>query len=120
MSKNKKTFLNSNRIIWSESANKIKQKMENHNPGPAYFTYWQKTDKQFIKIKIIKAKKFFSSNKTTYPIGKALVCPQNEICIQTGNGKFLLIKELQIEGGKPIMSEEFMKNHPDFIGTILQ
>ena len=62
----------------------------------------------------------------TYPIGKILVAPQNEICIQCGKsflpgkGDFLVIEKLKLEGEKEMSSEEFIRSHRDFIGSILK
>ena len=62
----------------------------------------------------------------TYPIGKTLVVPQNELAIQCGKGfsmgagDFLVMERLQMEGKKEMSSEEFLRGHPDFIGTILK
>ncbi|NKQ38110.1 MAG: hypothetical protein HF967_01285 [Methanosarcinales archaeon] len=116
MTKNK---LDPFQIIWTESADDIEQKIKNNTSEIEYFSYWLKDDKQLIKIKTIEVKTFLSPNKITYPIGKVLICPQNEICIQCGND-FLLIKSLQIEGEKPMQSEKFIQNYPEFIGAVLQ
>jgi len=47
-----------------------------------------------------------------------LVASQNELCVQCGDG-FLIVERLQLEGKKEMSSEEFLRGHPDFIGTIL-
>ena len=115
-----KTYLDAIQINWSESVDKIQQKIKNYNSGSEIFTFWQRTNGQLLKIKIIEARAFLSPQKTTYPIGKVLICPQNEICVQCGNGKFLLIKKLQIQQEKPMQAEKFIENYPEFIGTILR
>jgi methionyl-tRNA formyltransferase len=48
-----------------------------------------------------------------------VVVPQNEIAVQCGKD-FLVIEYLQLEGKKEMKSEEFLRGHPDFIGTILK
>jgi hypothetical protein len=61
-----------------------------------------------------------------YPIGKTLAVPQNEIGVQCGKtflgggGDFLVIEKLQLEGKKEMGSEELLRGHLDFIGTILK
>jgi len=74
---------------------------------------------KLLRIKILKARVFKSPIGETFSIGKVLVVPQNEAGVQCGKD-FLLIEELQLEGQKPMASEEFLRGHPDFIGTILK
>ncbi|HTW96635.1 MAG TPA: hypothetical protein VMD74_03210 [Candidatus Methylomirabilis sp.] len=42
-----------------------------------------------------------------------------ELTVQCGEGA-LVINKLQLEGGKPMSAEEFLRGHADFVGTILQ
>ena len=37
-----------------------------------------------------------------------------------GSGDFLVIEKLQLEGEKEMSSEELLRSHLDFIGTILK
>ncbi len=101
------------KIDWKKSAREIERQIRAFNPWPGSFTMWKKR-----RIKILKARVLEKINTLTYPVGKTLVAPQNELCVQTGKG-FLIIEKLQLEGKKEMASEEFIRGHPDFIGTIL-
>ena len=106
------------KINWKKSAQEIEQQVKKLQPGSGNFTFWLRKDEKPLKIKILKVRVFKVINSKIYPIGKTLVAPQNELCIQTGK-RFLIIEKLQLEGEKEIGSEQFLRNHPDFIGTIL-
>jgi methionyl-tRNA formyltransferase len=114
------------RINWKKTAQDLEREIRAFDYWPGSFTFWQKRDGTMVRIKILKARVLKSGGGITYPIGKTLVAPQNEICIQCrkgflgGGGDFLVIERLQMEGKKETDSEEFLRGHPDFIGTILK
>ncbi len=107
------------RINWGKSAEEIEREIRAFDVWPGSFTFWEKNS-QSLRIKILKARVF---NKTkhslTYPIGKTVVVPQNEIGVQCGKD-FLVLEKLQLEGKKEISSEDFIRGFSDFIGTILK
>ena len=81
-----------------------------------------------VKIKILKARIQKSMGGVSYPLGKTLVVPQNEIGVQCGTraaatigflrgGDFLVIERLQLEEGEEMGAEDFLRGYPDFIGT---
>ncbi|HUW72121.1 MAG TPA: methionyl-tRNA formyltransferase [Candidatus Humimicrobiaceae bacterium] len=113
------------KINWRKTAEDIKRQIRAFELWPESFTFWQSTRKM-LKIKILKARILESKEGITYPIGKTLVVPQNQICVQCGKGllrgerDFLVIEKLQLEGKKEMASEEFLRGHLDFIGTILK
>lgn len=49
----------------------------------------------------------------------SLWCGGKKLAVQTGKD-CLIIEELQLEGRKPINSQDFLNGHPEIIGTILQ
>lgn len=114
------------RINWKKTAEELEKEVRAFYPWPSSYTFWAKIGK-LIQIKILKARVLKSISGITYPIGKTLVVPQNEICVQCGKGTwskeggdFLVIERLQMEGKKEISSEEFLMGYPGFIGTILK
>lgn len=112
------------KINWKKSAQEIERKIRAFDPWPGSWTEWilsthhPKRDKKILRIKILKAR-ILKSTEVTYPVGKTLVAPQNELCVQTGQG-FLIIEKLQLEGKKETGSEEFLRGYLKFIGTILK
>jgi methionyl-tRNA formyltransferase len=106
------------RINWRKTAEELERQIRAFDPWPGSLTFWYK-NKEKIRIKILKARILKTTDPKTYSIGKTLVAPQNELCVQTGRG-FLIIEKLQPEGKKEMFSEDFLRGHPDFIGTILK
>jgi len=106
-------------IDWKKSAEAIERQIRAFDPWPGGWTFWPVLKDTFGRIKILEAKIFKSPDSKTYPIGKVLVIPQNKAAVQCGRD-FLLIEKLQIEGKREMNSEEFLRGHPDFIGTILK
>ncbi|MDP1538909.1 MAG: methionyl-tRNA formyltransferase [bacterium] len=106
------------KIDWQKSAEELERKIRAFYPWPGSHTIWQDKGK-LIKIKILKTRTFKSPDKVKYPVGKVLVVPQNEIGVRCGKD-FLIIEKLQMEGGKEMASEDFLRGHPDLIGTILK
>ena len=113
------------KINWKKTAEVLEREIRAFSIWPGSYTFWEKKGKS-IRIKILKARVLKSTGGIPYPIGKTLVAPQNEICVQCGKGflpgagDFLVVEKLQLEGKKEMGSEEFLRGHPDFIGTILK
>lgn len=113
------------RIIWKKTAQETEREVRAYYPWPGSYTVWPKTG-QLLKVKILKARVFKFAGGIAYPVGKTLVAPQNEICVQCGKGffpgggDFLVIEKVQLEGKKEMPAEEFLRGHLDFIGTILK
>jgi len=107
------------KVDWRKSADEIEKQIRAYSPWPGSWTFWQIIRENLLRVKILKADVFKSHDEKVYPIGKVLVVPQNEPGIQCGKD-FLVIKKLQLDGKKPMNSEEFLRGHPDFIGIILK
>ncbi len=115
----------SGRINWKKTAEDLERQVRAFDLWPESFTFWQKAGK-LLRIKILKARIKKTTGNISYPIGKTLFAPQNELCVQCGkgfmegNGDFLVIEKLQLEGKKEMGSDEFIRGQPDFIGTVLE
>lgn len=113
------------KINWRKTAEEIERQIRAFNLWPESFTLWSKAGK-LLRIKTLKARVLKSTQGVSFPIGKTLVVPQNEIAVQCGGGlfgkggNFLVIERLQLEGKREMSSEEFIRGHLDFIGTILK
>ena len=118
-------------INWEKTAEVLEREIRAYLPWPGSYTFWAKAGKT-VQIKILKTRVLKSQGGISYLVGKTLVVPQNELGVQCGKGffagptgggypgDFLVIEKLQMEGGKEMTSEEFLRGHPDFIGTILK
>lgn len=103
------------KIDWNKSAEEIERQIRAFTPWPASFTFWQKSDK-LIQIKILKARVLKAENNN--PLAKTLALSSKEIGIQCGKD-ILVVEKLQLEGGKKMSSEEFLRGHPGFINQTL-
>ena len=119
------------KINWKKTAEDLNRQIRAYDLWPGSFTFWQKRNGNLLRIKILKARFFKSIGGIAYSVGKILVVPQNEIGVQCGilyhgtkgsikGGDFLAIEKLQIEGKEEMNAEDFLRGHPDFIGTILK
>ena len=107
------------KINWKKSAEEIEREIRAFGIWPGSFTFWERNN-EALRMKILKTRVYAKADHfLTYPIGKTLVVPQNEIGVQCGKD-FLVIEKLQLEGKKEISSEDFIRGYPDFIGTILK
>ena len=115
------------RINWKKTAEELEREVRAYTLWPESFTSWGRRGGRIFRIKILKTRVLKSTGGISYPIGKTLVVPQNEIGVQCGGGLFpgrgkgfLVIERLKMEGGGEMGSEEFLRGHPEFIGTILK
>jgi len=103
------------KIDWQLPAKNIERQIRAFDPWPGSYTVWENR-----KIKIKKARLFRNPGNAKYPVGKVLVVLDNEIGIQCGDGDFLAVEVLQLEGKKEIKADDFLRGYNDFIGAILE
>ena len=97
------------KIDWTMPAGSLERKLMALTPWPGLFTFWN--DK---RLKILS---FDVKNKRSSQPGK-VIRENRSLAVETGRG-IILIKKIQLEGEKPKSSTEFMRGHPDIIGTLL-
>lgn len=103
------------RINWRQSSKKIERRIRAYNKWPGSFTFWEKNDKKTLRIKIIKAEESdIENNKKPGQVFSS----DNNLLIKCQRGS-LIVKELQVEGKKPMKSDEFLKGNKDFINTLV-
>jgi len=107
------------KINWRKTAQDLEREIRAFNMWPGSFTFWEKDDK-ILRIKVLKADVYSKpGHLLNYPVGKTLILSKNEIGVQCGKD-ILIIEKLQLEGKKETLTTDFIKGHPDFIGTILK
>lgn len=104
------------RLDWHESAEQIERKIRGLNPWPGTITAWKAQKKN---LKILKAS-LATIDDVSSDIKKGQVFEHGDgrILVKTGEG-FLQLFEVQLEGKKPLLINEFLLGHPDFLNTIL-
>ncbi|MDO8474504.1 MAG: methionyl-tRNA formyltransferase [bacterium] len=105
------------KIDWNKEAGYIERQVRALYPWPGTFTTGEIDGKQRI-MKILKAS-VMSQDRPIGKPGQAFPPPLPGIAVQTRKDA-LLLEELQLEGGKPMSSKEFLLGHKNFIGTNLK
>lgn len=128
------------RIDWAKPAEYIERQVRAFQPWPgAYTTLEVKSQNSKVKsisqkpkvLKILQAEVLKQGDKESQEIGTVGLVPRNldeagrvprsfseAVAVQTGRD-YLVIEELQLEGGKPMKAKEFIQGRPGFIGTTL-
>lgn len=106
----------SGKLDFSKSAEELVNFIRGTNPWPSAFA------KLGGKIfKIWKARKLGAdepSNRRFYDRGELATFFGN-LCVACGNGEFLVLQEVQLEGGKRMSAQDFMRGHSDLNGVKL-
>lgn len=102
-------------INWRKSAKEIEQQIHAYTPWPGAYAKLKAEEKN-INIKIIKA--ISQEESLRKQPGEIFLRDDNELAIQCGQG-CLIIKKLQLEGGKPLDASDFLRGHKKIIGQIL-
>jgi len=104
------------KIDWSKSAGEIERVTRAFYPWPTAWTIWrQETSDKGQVLKIFEADVSDGNGKKT---GEVFL-KNNKLAIKCGKDS-LVIKKLQLEGGKVLTAKEFLNGHKDFVGSVLQ
>lgn len=107
------------KIDWKKTAQEIERQIRALNPWPGTFCGCEENKYKIKTIKIHKAKiQEQTENGPVGICGKTFMATNEQIAVQTGKD-YLIIEELQIEGGKKMPVKDFLKGHLEFIGIIL-
>ena len=99
-------------IDWRLGADEIARQVLAYHPWPGSYTEWSGR-----RLKIVEASTG-STEEAVPPPGTVLSLPGAELGIATGDGA-LLVRRLQLEGRRTVSGQEFVRGHPDFVGSVL-
>jgi methionyl-tRNA formyltransferase len=99
-------------IDWEKPAEYIERQVRAFYPWPGTYTKFEKISKYQI-LKILKANVLA---ETQGKPGETFL-HNSQLAVYAGKDA-LVIEELQLEGGKPMSSKEFLLGHRDFIGYV--
>ena len=111
-------------IDWQKSAQETERQIRAYSPWPGASTGIMNFTPSKVEgnesgikgLRIIKADaKKDDSNRQ---LGEIFLDKNNELSVQAGQG-YLIIKKLQLEGGKPLSAQDFLRGHKKIIGQIL-
>ena len=102
---------------WELSAEELERRLRAFTPWPCLFTHWKGN-----LLKILSAVPLLCPTRMSGEKGPGLVVPLKEpgvaLGVVTGRG-VLGLRTLQMEGKRPISSEEFFRGYGDFPGQRL-
>jgi methionyl-tRNA formyltransferase len=108
------------KIDWAKSAEEIERIVRAFYPWPTAWTIWNGKI-----LKILPARRSFSEGGEAdiisgngYKTGEVFL-KGGELAIKCGKN-ILIIKKLQLEGGKVLSAKEFLNGHKDFVGSVLE
>lgn len=105
------------KINWQKSALEIERQIRGLNPWPGTYTITEK--KSVISNKIIKILQVDHNilEINNHKIGEVFLV-SNKLAIQCGQDSLLILR-LQIEGGRALEIQEFLRGNNNLIGSIL-
>src|SRR3989338_1672588 len=101
------------RIDWNKTAEEIYNQILALHPEPGTWTIWQDKILNIIEVNHIEVKPQYGS----HGLGE-VVRVNNEIAVTTKKC-YLILKQIQLEGGKEMGAKAFLNGHPDFLGSKL-
>lgn len=104
-------------INWQKSAVEIERQVRAYFPWPGAYTGIMNNESGIKGLRIIEAD--VKEDDSKRQLGEVFLDKDNGLSIQAGQGN-LIIKELQLEGGKPLSAQNFLRGHKDIIGKILK
>jgi methionyl-tRNA formyltransferase len=107
------------KIDWNKSAEEIERQIRAFQEWPETYTDFKGKILKILEADTINKKTPSTTLGVNYKIGEVFLDENKNLCVQTGNG-ILILKQVQLEGKKPITAKEFLNGHKEIIGTILQ
>lgn len=109
------------KIDWQKNAQDLERMVRAYYPWPSAWTIWNGKILKIIESEV-------SEDKNNHQISEIFLFQQHPYKLE--NVKMLLgvkcgknnliIKKLQLEGGKVLTAQEFLNGHKDFIGSVLE
>lgn len=110
-------------IKWGDPAEQIWRQVRAYQPWPGTHTYWH--GKRIILLETqphpgaAGAQPGQILRPADVPDDLRADSRHSPIVVQTGSG-LLVVKRLQMEGGRPLSAEEFVRGHPALVGERLE
>ena len=108
------------KINWNKSAQEIERQVRAYATWPTAYTEIQnskfKIQNDNAKLKIFEAEVI--NKNTERKVGEVFL-KDKQLAVQTGNG-VLILKQVQLEGKKPMSTKDFLNGHPEIINAVLQ
>lgn len=104
-------------IDWLRPAEEIERMIRAFQPWPGAYAFWRGNRNQ-LRLAVEEATtENRESRIQNLEAGAAFAC-NGELGVWCGEGA-LILKRLKPEGGRSMSAEEFLRGHPDIIGSVL-
>lgn len=100
------------KIDWNKSAEEIERMIRAFYQWPSAYTFYNDKLLKILEGEVI-------NKNTDRKIGEVFLDENKNLCVQTGNDA-LILKQIQLEGKKPMPCGSFLNGHPEIIGSILK
>jgi len=136
------------KIDWQKSAEQIERQIRAFSPWPGTFAFLDGEKLKILEVEtfICEEKKWFGKLTTRQP-GEVFLTEDKQLVVKAGpptktrtsatpefgiaeknQSSFgagaiqnsLILRKLQLEGGKPLLAEDFLRGHEEIIGKILK
>ncbi|OGN07430.1 MAG: methionyl-tRNA formyltransferase [Candidatus Yanofskybacteria bacterium RIFCSPHIGHO2_02_FULL_38_22b] len=104
------------KIDWNKSAEEIYNQIRALNPEPGTWTIWQNKILNIIKTDYLDVQ--LPRNLEVEHPGTVFKL-NNDIAVVTQKC-YLILKQIQLEGGKEMDAKAFLNGHPDFLNSTLE
>lgn len=105
------------RIDWSKPAEYIERQVRALYPWPGTFTFFKDAQEKQQMLKILKANVLMQTKPGLVKPGLVFLTQNEKLAVQTKENT-LIVEELQLEGGKPMNSKEFLLGHKGLVGSV--
>lgn len=103
------------RIDWSQSAEKIYNQIRALNPEPGTWTTWKGKVINILNVTTLNV----VSSQNGYLVPGTITRAGENIAVATKKC-YLILKQIQLEGGKKMDAQSFLNGHPDFPNSKLE
>lgn len=111
-------FRQDGQIFWNKSAEEIERQIRAFDPWPSSYTAISLTGSQQKRLKILKGRVVSCpGSKRNY--GEVFLGEKGEMLVQTGD-ECLVLEKVQLEGGKTMSGQEFLRGHREVVGKVLR
>src|SRR3989344_274273 len=107
---------------WPQTAEQIYNQIRALNPEPGTWTTWNGRILNILNAEPpykVRPCRVCRSNDLDYLLPGKIQIVNNQVAIQTSKC-YLVIKSLQLEGGKEMDAKSFLRGHPDFASSRLE
>jgi methionyl-tRNA formyltransferase len=106
------------KIDWNKSAQEIENIIRAYHQWPVAYTFFNDKQLKILEVyPVSRGERLHGAD--TKKISEVFLTDDKKLAVQTGNG-VLILKQIQLEGKKPMSARDFLNGHPEIIGSSLQ